>query len=78
MAVAAGVPMVPLMACHGAPHGAMDSYAKTWDAVRMPSYTMGGTMAMPRKSKIARKTPDEAAHAIWFQHSACTAGREEQ
>ena len=46
MAVAAGVVMVPPMACHGTPHDAMKFYATPWDAVGMPWYAMGGTMAI--------------------------------
>ena len=51
VAVAAGVAMVPPMACHGTQHGAMESSATPWDAVGRPWYVMGDTMAMPRKSQ---------------------------
>ena len=50
--VAAGVVMVPPMACHGTPHGTMESYATISDAMGMPWFAMGGTMAIPQRSQI--------------------------
>ena len=47
-----GLGLGPPMACHGVPHGAIESYATPWDAVGMLWYAMGDTMAMPRKSQI--------------------------
>ena len=46
--------------CHGTTRGmprhpprrAMKSYPTPWDAVGMPWYAMGGTMAMPRRIQI--------------------------
>ena len=53
VAVAAGVAMVPPGACHDTPlRRAMKSYATRWDAVGMPWYAMGVTMAMPCKIQI--------------------------
>ena len=54
--VAAGVAMVPPMACHGTPHGAMGSYATPWGAVGMPCCAMGGTMdENVKKSRTLRR-----------------------
>ena len=52
VAVAAGVAMVPPMACHGTPHGDMEPYATPSDAVGRPWYSMGSTMAMPRNNQL--------------------------
>ena len=57
VAAAAGVAVVPPMACHGTHHGAMDSYVTPWDAVGMSYYAMGGTMAMPRQSQNSSVEP---------------------
>ena len=60
-----GVPMECRGGCRGDCHGtirgmpqhpsrrAMKSYATPWDAVGMPWYAMGVTMAMPRKPQLA-------------------------
>ena len=65
MAVAAGVAMVPPMAWHSTPHGAMESCATPWNAVGMPWYAMGGTMGMPRQNQIV-ENPVKRADPIVF------------